>query len=63
MREKARQTERLNWQSIVEHIATLPRFSAEQEITLYDSDHRVAGSSPAGCKLSSGAAFVAIVRA
>jgi len=36
MREKARQTERLNWQSIVEHIATLPRFSAEQELTLYD---------------------------
>jgi len=31
MREKAGQTERLDRQSIVGHIATLPRFSAEQD--------------------------------
>jgi hypothetical protein len=34
---ESRPKERLDRQSIVEHIATLPCFNAEQELTLYDS--------------------------
>ena len=34
---ESRPKERVDRQSIVEHIATLPCFNAEQELTLYDS--------------------------
>ena len=44
--ERKQVEERLDRQSIIEQIGGLPCFNAERDMT---SDHRVAGSSPAGC--------------